>query len=157
MVLKSKAIVDILISQKLKIATAESCTGGLLSSLITSIPNSSKIFECGICSYSNDIKHSILNVPKNILEDKGAVSKEVAEYMSIGVKNISNSDIGVSITGIAGPSGGTIEKPVGLVFISICNKNNDIITKKLLLNQKDREYIRNTSTSKALDLIISNI
>lgn len=157
MILKSKAIVDILISRKLKIATAESCTGGLLSSLITSIPNSSKIFECGICSYSNDIKHSILNVPKNILEDKGAVSKEVAEYMSIGVKNIANSDIGVSITGISGPSGGTIEKPVGLVFISICTKNNDIITKKLSLNQKDREYIRNTSISKALDLIISNI
>lgn len=152
MKLLAENLVHLLIDKKLTISTAESCTGGLLSSLITSVPDSSKIFECGICSYSNRIKHKLLNIPQNTLYEKGEVSKETAEYMSREIKLISNSDIGVAITGIAGPSGGTKEKPVGLVYISTFYKNINT-TKKLLIEDKGRDYIRSYSVKRLLELI----
>ena len=105
--------------QKLTIAVAESCTGGLLSHVITNISGSSEYFDRGVISYSNNAKMELLNVPEKILKEFGAVSKPTAESMALGIKNRSNVDIGIATTGIAGPTGGTKKKPVGLVYIAL--------------------------------------
>ena len=112
-------ISKLLMEQKLKIATAESCTGGLIAHFLTNVSGSSDYFDRGVVSYSNQAKIELLDVPQNLLIEYGAVSEQVAKAMAEGVRKISNVDIGISTTGIAGPSGGTKEKPVGLVFIGI--------------------------------------
>lgn len=109
----------LLSEQKLKIATAESCTGGLIAHSLTNISGSSDYFDRGVVSYSNQAKIELLDVPQNLLIEYGAVSEQVAKAMAEGVRKKSNVDIGLSTTGIAGPSGGTKEKPVGLVYIGI--------------------------------------
>jgi nicotinamide-nucleotide amidase len=103
--------------RRLRIATAESCTGGLIASKLTDIPGSSDYVERGVVAYSNRSKTEMLNVPGELIEQRGAVSKEVAEAMARGIRAVSNADIGISTTGIAGPAGGSAEKPVGLVWI----------------------------------------
>lgn len=105
--------------QKLTVATAESCTGGLIAHSLTNIPGSSEYFERGIVSYSNKAKMDLLGVPEKLIEEHGAVSEQVAKVMAEGIKKKSNVDIGVATTGIAGPTGGTEEKPVGLVYIAV--------------------------------------
>lgn len=116
-------VVKMLLNKGVTIATAESCTGGLLSELITSVPGASKIFEIGVCTYSNKIKHEYLGVPKSMLKKYGAVSRQVALAMAAGLQKQSGADICISVTGIAGPGGGTFEKPVGTVFVGIsCGK-----------------------------------
>lgn len=140
-----------------KIATAESCTGGLISKRITDIPNSSKVLECGICAYSNAVKTQLLGVPSNLLEKFGAVSEQIALEMAQGVRKLTNADIGISSTGIAGPDGGTTEKPVGLVYVAICADNYHKVL-KLTLNptqKTDREKIRYLSASHALHLVLA--
>ena len=119
---KSKKIVSLLKKKKFKIAFAESCTGGMLSSAITSINGSSKVFTMGLITYSNQAKINVLKVPKKIIKKHGAVSAQCCSYMANNLSNISKSNLNVSITGIAGPSGGTKQKPVGLVYIGIKNK-----------------------------------
>lgn len=109
-------VVELLSLSNKSIATAESCTGGLLSEMITSVPGASKVFEFGVCSYSNRIKHSILGVDQNILDKYTEVSEQTAAAMAEGMKRLSGADIAVSVTGIAGPGGGTPEKPVGIVY-----------------------------------------
>ena len=116
-------VVETLMRKKLKVATAESCTGGLISERITRVSGSSEVFDCGICSYANEIKHKILGVSEETLSVLGAVSAETAIQMAEGVKKLSGADIGISTTGIAGPTGGTPEKPVGLVYCGVCTKN----------------------------------
>ena len=118
-----------LIENKYKIATAESCTGGLLSHTLTNISGSSDFFDRGIISYSNEAKNELLDVPKDIIEKYGAVSEEVAGLMADGVRRKYNVDIGLSTTGIAGPSGSTENKPVGLVYIGFSIKNKKIVKK----------------------------
>ena len=125
-------VVKKLIKKKLKISFAESCTGGMLSSVITSISGSSKIFNIGFITYSNKAKISILKVPKKIITKHGAVSKECCLSMVKNLSKISKANISVSITGIAGPNGGTKLKPVGLVYIGI-KKGKKIIIKKIYL------------------------
>jgi len=122
---------DILSTIDCKIATVESCTGGLIADKITNIPGCSKYFLGGVVSYDNEIKINVVRVPKKIIIDYGAVSKETAYHMAIGTKNLFKADITVATTGIAGPDGGTEEKPVGLVYIAVASEN--ITTEKYLL------------------------
>jgi len=113
--LKAKKLTELLISKNMSIAVAESCTGGLLSSSLTSIPGASSYFNCGFITYSNESKIKMLNVDSQTIELFGAVSERVAYEMAVGAGQNSQSDLAISVTGIAGPSGGTAEKPVGMV------------------------------------------
>lgn len=117
-------LVQELQKRRLHIATAESCTGGMLSSYITQVPGASEVFGCGVCAYANEVKHSLLNVPVATLEMYGAVSAETAAAMATGIRTVSGADIGVSTTGIAGPDGGTLEKPVGTVYVGLAAQDS---------------------------------
>ena len=150
----SQQIVKLLSKNRLKISFAESCTGGLLSSSITSISGSSKVFTLGVISYSNQAKINILKVPKKIIIKYGAVSYETCLSMVKNLNKISKTNISVSITGIAGPKGGTKKKPVGLVYIGI-KKGNKTLIKKFLFKNMTRSLIQKTSVNKALNLILS--
>jgi len=149
----SQKVVKLLIKKRLKISFAESCTGGLLSSSITSVSGSSKVFTVGLVTYSNQSKIKILKVPKRIIIKHGAVSYEACISMVKNLKKISKTDISVSITGVAGPKGGTKKKPVGLVYIGI-KKGNKINIKKYLLRNKGRLYIQKKTVNKCLKLIL---
>jgi PncC family amidohydrolase len=150
----SQRIVKLLSKKRLKISLAESCTGGLLSSSITSISGSSKVFTLGIITYSNQSKINILKVPKRIIMKHGAVSYETCLSMVKNLNKISKTNISVSITGVAGPKGGTKQKPVGLVFIGI-KKGNKTLVKKFLFKSKKRNSIQRLTVNKALNLILS--
>ena len=145
-----------LVKKKLKISFAESCTGGMLSSAITSISGASKVFNIGLITYSNHAKIKFLKVNKNIIEKYGAVSHECCFAMVKNLSKISKANINVSITGIAGPKGGTKQKPVGLVFIGI-KKGNKIVIKKNLFKSKNRKAIQKATVKKALQLVNSVI
>ncbi|MDP7540958.1 MAG: CinA family protein [Candidatus Pelagibacter bacterium] len=149
-------IIKLLSKKKLKISFAESCTGGLLSCAITSVSGSSKIFSLGLVTYSNQSKNSILKIPKKILRKYGAVSYESCLSMVKNLSKISKTGVSVSITGIAGPKGGSKKKPVGLVYIGI-KKGNKILVKKHLFKNKGRLYIQKTSVNKSLGIILSFI
>jgi len=153
---KSKKIVNLLKRKKLKISFAESCTGGLLSSAITSVSGSSKVFTLGLVAYSNQSKIKALKVPKNIIRKYGSVSEQVCLAMVKNLNKISKTNISVSITGIAGPIGGTKIKPVGLVYVGI-KKGNRAEVKKYLFKNKGRSYIQKVSVNKSLGLVLSFI
>ena len=148
-----KSFVKKLIKKKIKISLAESCTGGLLASSITSINGSSKIFGLGLVTYSNQAKIKILKINKIIIKKYGAVSHECCLAMVKNLSKISKTNINVSITGIAGPTGGTKQKPVGLVYIGI-KKGNKIQVNKCLFRNKKRTAIQKATVKKALDLIL---
>jgi PncC family amidohydrolase len=152
----SLKIVRLLTKKRLKISFAESCTGGLLSSSITSISGSSKVFTIGLVTYSNQSKISILKVPKNVIRKHGAVSYETCLSMVKNLSKISKTNISVSITGIAGPKGGIKQKPVGLVFIGI-KKGNKTLIRKYLFKNKKRISIQRVAVIKSLNLILSFI
>ena len=151
--MKVKKIINLLRKKKLKIAFAESCTGGMLSSTITSISGASKVFKLGLITYSNQSKNTILKVPEKIIKKFGAVSTQCCLAMVNNLKKIIKSDVAVSITGIAGPKGGTISKPVGLVFIGI-KKANKVNIYKCFFKNKGRTYIQKATVRKSLDLIL---
>ena len=148
-----KSLVKTLIKKKLKISFAESCTGGLLASSITSISGASKIFNLGLITYSNQAKIKFLKVNKNIIKKHGAVSHECCLAMVNNLSKISKANINVSITGIAGPNGGTKIKPVGLVYIGIKRGNKTQIN-KCFFKGKTRSSIQKASVKKALNLVI---
>ena len=150
----NKNIVKKLAKKKLKISIAESCTGGKLSSVITSVSGSSKVFNLGLVTYSNESKIKFLKISKKIIKKYGAVSEQVCKAMAENVGKIDKSNIAVSITGIAGPGGGTKKKPVGLVFIGI-KKGNKISVKRYLFKNRRRSYIQKNSVNKSLKLILS--
>ena len=150
----SHKVVKLLSKKKLKISFAESCTGGLLSSSITSISGSSKVFTFGLITYSNQAKIKILKIPKSIIIKNGAVSYETCLYMVKNLYKISKTDVSVSITGIAGPKGGTKEKPIGLVYIGI-KKGTKILVSKNHFNSNKRNLIQKASVNKALNLVLS--
>ena len=150
------SIVKKLNKKRHKISFAESCTGGLLASEITSISGASKVFGLGLVTYSNQAKISVLKVNKNIIKKYGAVSPECCEAMVKNLAKISKAQINVSITGIAGPNGGTKTKPVGLVYIGVKNKNKILITKNIF-KQKSRKAIQNSTVKRALEIIRSTI
>jgi len=145
-------LVKKLIQKKLKISFAESCTGGMLSSIITSVSGSSKVFNLGLITYSDKIKIDILKVPKKIISQYGAVSNECCLSMVKNLSKISKANISVSITGVAGPNGGTKLKPVGLVYIGI-KKGNKIIIKENLFKNKNRISIQKATVNNALKMI----
>ena len=151
---KSKKIVSLLKKKKLKISFVESCTGGILSSAITSVSGSSKVFTLGLVTYSNHSKTKMLKIPKNIIRKYGSVSEQVCLTMVKNLSKISKTNISVSITGIAGPSGGTKIKPIGLVYVGI-KKGNKIEVKKYLFKNKGRSYIQKAAVNKSLGLILS--
>ena len=154
--LLSSKLVKRLIKKKLKISFAESCTGGMLSSVITSVSKSSKVFNMSLVTYSNNAKIKILKVPKKVINKYGAVSKECCLSMVKNLSKISKANISVSITGIAGPDGGTKLKPVGLVYIGIKNGNSINIEKKLF-TKKNRVSIQRATTSKVLKDVLKLI
>ena len=151
--MKAKKIINLLRRKKLKIAFAESCTGGMLSSTITSISGASKVFKLGLITYSNQSKNTILKVPEKIIKKFGAVSTQCCLAMVNNLKKISKSDVAISITGIAGPKGGTRSKPIGLVFIGI-KKANKVNIYKCFFKNKGRTFIQKATVRKSLDLIL---
>ena len=154
MKLLSRNIIKKLSKKKLKISFAESCTGGLLSSVITSVSGSSKVFNLGLVTYSNQSKIKVLKVSKKIIRKYGAASEQVCKAMAKNVSKIGKTNMSVSVTGIAGPRGGKKKKPVGLVYVGI-KKDNKISIKKYLFKNKGRSYIQKATVNKCLGLILS--
>ena len=148
-----KSLIKLLIKKKIKVSFAESCTGGLLASTVTSINGASKVFSLGLITYSNQSKIKVLKVNKNIIKKYGAVSYECCKSMVNNLAKISKANINISITGIAGPKGGTKQKPVGLVYIGI-KKGNKIRVNKYLFKSQKRSSIQRATVKKALDLIL---
>ena len=140
-------------AQKLRIATAESCTGGLIGGLLTEIPGSSDVFERGFIVYSNRAKQDMLGVPGDLIADQGAVSEAVARAMAEGAVENSNAHIAVAVTGIAGPGGGTGLKPVGLVHIAACRENRSILHEAHRFGDIGRTEVRIKTIEAALDLL----
>ena len=151
-----KNLVKILTKKKLKIAFAESCTGGMLASEITSISGASKVFGIGLVTYSNQAKITVLKINKSIIQKYGAVSPQCCEAMVKNLSKISKAQINVSITGVAGPNGGTKKKPVGLVYIGI-KKNNKIFITKNVFKEKSRKAIQKSTIKKTFKIIKSLI
>ena len=152
----SLKIVKLLSKKKLTVSFAESCTGGLLASSITSVSGSSKVFSMGLVTYSNKAKTKLLKVTKKTISKYGAVSYETCLAMVKNLSKISKSNISISITGIAGPNGGTKEKPVGLVYIGI-KKGSKTIIKKNLFKNKKRISIQKTTVTQALKMILNTL
>ena len=151
-----KTLIRILTKKKLKISFVESCTGGLLASTITSISGASKVFNLGLITYSNKAKIKILKINKNIIKRYGAVSPQCCYSMVKNLSKISKANINISITGIAGPKGGTKQKPVGLVYIGI-KKGNKIAVNKYLFKSKKRSLIQKATVKKAMNLVFRAI
>ena len=149
-------LVKMLTKKNLKIAFAESCTGGMLATETTSISGASKVFSLGLVTYSNQAKISVLRVNKSIIQKYGAVSPQCCEAMVKNLAKISKAQINVSITGIAGPNGGTKSKPVGLVYIGV-KKNNKILITKNLFKYKNRKSIQKATVKRTLRIIKSLI
>ena len=148
-----RSLIKLLIKKKIKVSFAESCTGGLLASTVTSINGASKVFNLGLITYSNQSKINVLKVNKNIIKKYGAVSYECCKSMVNNLAKISKANINISITGIAGPKGGTKQKPVGLVYIGI-KKGNKIKVNEYLFKSQKRSSIQRATVKKALDLIL---
>lgn len=148
-------VVELLKHRGLTISTAESCTGGLLSELITSVSGASEIFELGVCTYSENMKHRLLSVPVSDITRFGVVSEQVALDMVQGLKKVSGADVCVSVTGFAGPGGGTLEKPVGTVYIGfdICGRQFVRLPELWTLNNKSRDNIRRSAALYAFGII----
>ena len=147
-----EAVVAMLREKGMKLATAESCTGGLIGKRITNVSGASAVFDCGIISYSNEIKNKILGVSEDDLKKYGAVSEQVAKQMAAGVLKLSGADIAVSVTGIAGPNSDGTDKPVGLSYIGLATKDG-VQVRKLMTGRNDRDYNRYVNASNALNMV----
>jgi nicotinamide-nucleotide amidase len=155
--MKIEKIVKKLIKKNITVSTAESCTGGLIASEITKVPNSSKIFNLGLVTYSNSSKNIILKINKKIIKKYGAVSLEVCKEMVKNLHKISKTKICISVTGIAGPSGGTLYKPVGLVFIGFKFKNKNKVFMFNFNKKFNRKKIQKLTCKKVFEIINLNI
>ncbi len=155
--MKIEKIVKKLIKKNITISTAESCTGGLIASEITKVPNSSKIFNLGLVTYSNNSKNIILKINKKIIKKYGAVSLEVCKKMVENLHKISKTEICISVTGIAGPSGGTLYKPVGLVFVGFKFKNKNKVFMFNFDKKFNRKKIQKLTCKKVFEIINLNI
>lgn len=143
------SLLDLYRRRRLKISTAESCTGGLVAASLTAVPGSSDVFERGWITYSNEAKTECLGVPAELIIEKGAVSLEVAEAMAFGALHQAKADVAVSLTGIAGPGGGSAEKPVGLVFIGLARKDGWSQVERCIFSGA-RDYVRADAVNRAL-------
>jgi len=147
-----KQIGELLSERGWTLAVAESCTGGLLGHRITNVSGSSSYFRGGVISYSNEVKESILGVPEETLIEHGAVSKETAQAMAQGARRLLGTDVALSVTGVAGPTGGTTEKPVGLVYVGLAAEGADLWEKHIW--QGDRAENKQQSAQAALELLL---
>ncbi len=150
---KASALLTELRSRRLRVATAESCTGGLVAALFTDIPGSSEVVERGFVTYSNDAKHELLDVPEEMLAQHGAVSEAVARAMAAGALEHSHADVAVSITGIAGPDGGSAEKPVGLVHFAAARRGGPTLHRECRFGNIGRSGVRQASVEVAIQLV----
>jgi len=143
--------------QQLTISTAESCTGGGIGATITAIDGSSKVYTGGIISYSNDVKTNLLDVPENTILKHGAVSKQTAIAMAEGARKALCADLAISVTGVAGPTGGTLDKPVGTVWIGLAQKGHVTKAAHFLFADEGRESIRTNTIKQALKLLLKTL
>jgi nicotinamide-nucleotide amidase len=150
---RAKGLLELYRAQGLRLATAESCTGGLVAAALTAIAGSSEVFECSFVSYSNEAKQKLLGVPAAILRRYGAVSGETAVAMAKGALKRSGADCAVSITGIAGPSGGSKKKPVGLVHFAAAGRDGKMLARRCLFGNVGRRRVRELSAVEALALL----
>ena len=151
----AEKLIKVLTEKKMTCATAESCTGGGVGYAITTVPGSSSAFWGGIVSYDNSVKQDVLGVPEEVLSTKGAVSSECAAAMAEGARRLLKTDLAVSITGIAGPGGGSAEKPVGLVWFGLASKSGIAAEKKIFTG--DREAVRSAAIEHALNLLLNAV
>jgi nicotinamide-nucleotide amidase len=149
---RAAGLIDLCRSRRLMLATAESCTGGLIAALITAVPGSSDVLDCGFVTYSNDAKARMTGVPPELIAEHGAVSEEVARAMAEGALAHSAADIAVAVTGVAGPGGGTAAKPVGLVHCAAARKGRPTITKVLRLGDIGRDAVRLETVRAAVEM-----
>lgn len=160
----AQRVVDAARRAGLTVATAESCTGGLVSAAITSVAGASEVFTCGLVTYSNESKHELLGVPREVIEQHGAVSGECAAAMAAGALARSDADTAVAVTGIAGPAGGTTEKPVGTVWFAVVrgsvHAGKAVVTNTRLLHRRfegDRDAVRGAAVETALGLLLEAV
>ena len=153
--LKTQKLFELLKEKNLKISTAESCTGGMIGASLTSIPGISSYYEYGFVTYSNEAKQKLIGVKEETLKEFGAVSAQVVLEMAQGALKVSGSDIAVSVSGIAGPGGGTKEKPVGLVYIGLAFKDKKLFSKFIFKGNRDE--VRQQTVNMALEMIIKQI
>jgi nicotinamide-nucleotide amidase len=149
----ARRVLDACRAQNLKLAVAESCTGGLLAAALTEIPGSSDVLDRGFVTYSNAAKQAMLGVPASVLETKGAVSKEAAEAMATGAQERSGADVTAAVTGIAGPGGGTAQKPVGLVYFAAARRGGPLLSREQRYGDLGRAEIRRRSVLEALAML----
>lgn len=157
LVARAAFLLELAKKNEIKLVSAESCTGGLIASLITAVPGSSLVFERGFVVYSNLAKEENLGIPKTTLEKYGAVSFEVAKLMAKGAVANSKADLSIITTGIAGPGGASLDKPIGLVYIASCNKLNKKIICEEFRFSGNRDQIRLNAVEKATEIMISQI
>ena len=153
---EAQTLITLASQKNITIATAESCTGGLIGAAITSIPGSSTPFKGGIITYDNKIKNKLLNVPPDMIHKYGAVSREVAQAMAVGALEALNVDMAVSVTGIAGPGGGSEEKPVGTVWMGLATQN-DVTTKLFQFGDIGRNKVRDVTCYEALKALVAGL
>jgi nicotinamide-nucleotide amidase len=149
----ARRVLDACRAKNLKLAVAESCTGGLLAAALTEIPGSSDVLDRGFVTYSNAAKQAMLGVPASVLETKGAVSKEAAEAMAAGAQERSGADVTAAVTGIAGPGGGTAQKPVGLVYFAAARRSGPLLSRERRYGDLGRAEIRRRSVLEALAML----
>ena len=149
--MREEEIGDALRKEEISISTAESCTGGLISHIITNVPGSSEYYKGGVIAYANEVKENVLHVSKDILEEKGAVSAECAMAMAKGVRELLRTDVGIATTGIAGPTGGTPDKPVGLIYIALATKDYVYHAKHIF--HEDRDGNKREAANAALEML----
>lgn len=153
----AQSVIDKAGAEGLMIATAESCTGGMIAAALTDVPGSSAIVERGFVTYSNEAKAEMIGVPMNLIEQHGAVSAPVARAMAIGAVKNSQADMAVSVTGIAGPGGGTDRKPVGLVWFGHCDRNGITRVERRVFADGSRSFVRAKATETALHLLLTSL
>jgi PncC family amidohydrolase len=153
--MRAREVGEVLRARGLTIATAESCTGGLVGHLITNVSGSSDYYVGGVAAYANEVKEQLLQVARSTLEEQGAVSAECAEEMAQGVRRLLQTDIGIATTGIAGPTGGTPEKPVGLVYIALATKDYVYYEKHVF--HRDRVGNKREAADTALDMLLRHL
>ncbi len=149
--MREEEIGDALRKEEISISSAESCTGGLISHIITNVPGSSEYYKGGVIAYANEVKENVLHVSKDILEEKGAVSAECAMAMAKGVRELLRTDVGIATTGIAGPTGGTPDKPVGLIYIALATKDYVYHAKHIF--HEDRDGNKREAANAALEML----
>ena len=151
----SQALIQLCQDANLRLAAAESCTGGSLSEVLTAVPGSSQVFDCGFITYSDDSKQACLNVDNALIKQHGAVSAQVAAAMATGALTHSQADIAISITGIAGPDGGSNDKPVGTVWFGVAQRQSEVVSTEQRLFTSGRKHIRRKATQFALEWLLS--